>query len=165
MEMTHELREALPVEEAWAVLTRHSARRADRHSAHRALHAGHPINGEREVGGLDRHGAIGPGVQRPREGSAVHAVEGRCRVADQEIRDQWGRHGIRVDSVAPGLIDAPIAAGLPGEYREDYGCRTPLGRSGTADDVAKVVRFLLSEESGYVTGQTDMANGGFLTPS
>jgi NAD(P)-dependent dehydrogenase (short-subunit alcohol dehydrogenase family) len=78
---------------------------------------------------------------------------------------EWGQHGIRVNSVAPGVIDTPILASYPDEYRAAYASRTPLGRIGTPEDVAKVVRFLLSDEAGYVTGQTVVVNGGFLMPS
>lgn len=78
---------------------------------------------------------------------------------------EWGPLGIRVNSVAPGLIDAPIAAGVAAEYREAYASRTPLGRIGTPRDVAKVIRFLLSDEAAYVTGQTIVVNGGYLMPS
>jgi NAD(P)-dependent dehydrogenase (short-subunit alcohol dehydrogenase family) len=78
---------------------------------------------------------------------------------------EWGPSGVRVNSVAPGLIDTPFAASTPIEYREAYASRTPLGRIGTPQDVAKVIRFLLSDEAGYVTGQTIVVNGGFVTPS
>lgn len=78
---------------------------------------------------------------------------------------EWGQHHIRVNSVAPGLIDTPLSAGRPDEHRAAYVSRTPLGRIGTPEDVAKVVRFLLSDDAGYVTGQTIVVNGGFLMPS
>jgi NAD(P)-dependent dehydrogenase (short-subunit alcohol dehydrogenase family) len=78
---------------------------------------------------------------------------------------EWGRHGIRVNSVAPGIIDTPMASRVPGEQLSAYASRTPLGRIGTPEDVAKVVRFLLSEDAGYVTGQTIVVNGGALMPS
>jgi NAD(P)-dependent dehydrogenase (short-subunit alcohol dehydrogenase family) len=78
---------------------------------------------------------------------------------------EWGSHGIRVNSVAPGFVDTPITAAVPDEYRAAYASRTPLGRVGTANDVATVIRFLLTEDAGYVTGQTVVVNGGFLMPS
>jgi NAD(P)-dependent dehydrogenase (short-subunit alcohol dehydrogenase family) len=78
---------------------------------------------------------------------------------------EWGPYGIRVNSVAPGVIDTPMASRIPDEYRSAYVSRTPLGRIGTAEDVANVARFLLSADAGYVTGQTIVVNGGFLMPS
>ncbi len=58
-----------------------------------------------------------------------------------------------------------MASRVPDEQLAAYASRTPLGRIGTADDVANVVRFLLSADAGYVTGQTVVVNGGFLMPS
>lgn len=78
---------------------------------------------------------------------------------------EWGRHGIRVNSVAPGIIDTPMASRVPDEQLSAYARRTPLGRIGTPEDVAGVVRFLLSADAGYVTGQTIVVNGGSLMPS
>jgi NAD(P)-dependent dehydrogenase (short-subunit alcohol dehydrogenase family) len=78
---------------------------------------------------------------------------------------EWGRHGIRVNSVAPGIVDTPMASRVPDEQLSAYASRSPLGRIGTPEDIAKVVRFLLSEDAGYVTGQTIVVNGGSLMPS
>lgn len=78
---------------------------------------------------------------------------------------EWGPHAIRVNSVAPGIIDTPLARRVPEEQLMAYTSRTPLGRIGTTEDVAHVVRFLLSAQAGYVTGQTIVVNGGFLMPS
>jgi 3-oxoacyl-[acyl-carrier protein] reductase len=93
------------------------------------------------------------------------ASKGAVVSLTKSLAIEWGPHGIRVNSVAPGLIDTPITAGIPTEYRDAYASRTPLGRTGTPADVAKVIRFLLGAEAGYVTGQTIVVNGGFLMPS
>jgi len=93
------------------------------------------------------------------------ASKGAVVSLTKSLAIEWGPSGIRVNSVAPGLIDTPIAAGLPAEHRQAYTSRTPLGRIGTPQDVAKVIRFLLSDEAAYVTGQTIVVNGGYLMPS
>lgn len=76
---------------------------------------------------------------------------------------ELGRHGIRVNAVAPGLIrtDATEAAGLTsGVNGRRFLDRTPLGRHGVPDDVAQVVGFLVSDAARWVTGQTISVDGG-----
>lgn len=99
--------------------------------------------------------------------SGAHYAASKAGVVSltKSLALEWGPHGVRVNSVAPGIIDTPMASRVPDEHRSAYASRTPLGRIGTADDVANVVRFLLSADAGYVTGQTIVVNGGFLMPS
>ncbi len=68
---------------------------------------------------------------------------------------------IRVNAVVPGLIDTEIhaKAGLPDRIAQ-LGASIPMGRAGTADDVARVVLWLLSDESAYVTGALIPVTGG-----
>jgi NAD(P)-dependent dehydrogenase (short-subunit alcohol dehydrogenase family) len=75
---------------------------------------------------------------------------------------EWGAHGIRVNAVAPGLIDAGMSDAIYAdpEVRRLRSGRVPLGRLGTAQDVAETVLFLGSEKSAYVTGQTLAVDGG-----
>lgn len=98
-------------------------------------------------------------------GAHYTASKGGVVSLTKSLAIEWGHRGIRVNSVAPGVIDTPLASRLPAEQRSAYVSRTPLGRIGTPADVAKVVRFLLSADAGYLTGQTIVVNGGFLMPS
>lgn len=73
-----------------------------------------------------------------------------------------GPDGIRVNSVCPGAVDTPLLAPVletPGS-RERLITRTPLGRLGQPEDIAAVVRFLLSDEAAYVTGTSIVVDGG-----
>jgi len=67
---------------------------------------------------------------------------------------------ITVNAVAPGWIETDMTAGLPEKVRSSFLERIPLGRPGTAEDVAGAVAFLASEEAAYITGQTLNVNGG-----
>ncbi|MFT3775249.1 MAG: SDR family NAD(P)-dependent oxidoreductase [Minicystis sp.] len=81
------------------------------------------------------------------------------KVAASEL----GRHGIRVNVVAPGLIHTPLADGVgltKGVSAERFIERTPLGRIGETDDVAPVVSFLCSEDARWITGETILVDGG-----
>lgn len=75
---------------------------------------------------------------------------------------EWGPHGIRVNAVAPGLIDAGMSGPIYAdpETREARESKVPLGRLGTADDIAAVVMFLASDAAAYLTGQNIVVDGG-----
>lgn len=68
--------------------------------------------------------------------------------------------GITVNAIAPGRIDAGMAAGVSDEVNRNYLSRIPVGRLGSADDVAQAVQYLAAAENGFVTGVTVDVNGG-----
>jgi NAD(P)-dependent dehydrogenase (short-subunit alcohol dehydrogenase family) len=74
-------------------------------------------------------------------------------------------HGITVNTIPPGFIDTPMtrrAAATGGIPDVDVVARvTPVGRAGTADDIAAACAFLCSDEAGYITGQQINVNGGW----
>ena len=70
---------------------------------------------------------------------------------------------IRVNCVAPGLIDTDMTSGMSDEMRAHIIASTPAGRSGTPDDIAALTYFLLSDAAGFITGQTCVASGGLVT--
>ena len=70
--------------------------------------------------------------------------------------------GFTVNAVAPGFIDTAMTQGLPAEVKETLQKQIPLGRLGQPSDVAEAVRFLASDEAGYITGQVLHVNGGML---
>ena len=73
-----------------------------------------------------------------------------------------GPHGINVNTVNPGIIDTPMTVVLSDEQRAALVERTPLGRTGRADEVAAVVVFLASDAASYVHGAHVDVNGGIL---
>lgn len=69
---------------------------------------------------------------------------------------------ITVNAVAPGYIETAMTEGLAAELKAKVNEMIPLGRAGTDMEVAHAVRFLASEEAGYITGQVLKVNGGML---
>ena len=67
---------------------------------------------------------------------------------------------ITVNAVAPGFIKTPMTDVLPDKVKEDLNTRIPLGRMGSARDVAAAIVFLASDEAGYITGHVLDVNGG-----
>ena len=83
----------------------------------------------------------------------------------RQMAIEWGTAGIRVNSVAPGIIDdgmsAPVLADP--EVRATRSARTPSQRLGTADDIAKAVMWLCSEDAEYVNGHNLVVDGGVVS--
>jgi 3-oxoacyl-[acyl-carrier protein] reductase len=78
------------------------------------------------------------------------------------VAREVGSRNITVNAVAPGLIETSMTAVLPQELKEGMVKNIPLGRAGIDMEVANAVKFLASEEAGYITGQVLNVNGGIL---
>ena len=76
------------------------------------------------------------------------------------LAQEGARTGITVNAIAPGYIDTDMVAAVPGDVLEKIVARIPVGRLGQADEIARGVAFLCSEEAGFVTGSTLSINGG-----
>jgi 3-oxoacyl-[acyl-carrier protein] reductase len=83
-------------------------------------------------------------------------IEGLTKSLAREL----GSRNICINAVAPGLIDTDMTASMRKEDLEQFRWEIPLKRLGTPEDVAGVVRFLVSEDAGYITGQVIHVNGG-----
>lgn len=78
----------------------------------------------------------------------------------KSIAKEYGKKGIRVNAVAPGFIKTDMTAALDEKYRETMAQGVPLQRAGKPIEVARVVYFLLSDYSSYITGEVINVSGG-----
>jgi 3-oxoacyl-[acyl-carrier protein] reductase len=76
------------------------------------------------------------------------------------VAREYANRGITVNAVAPGFIDTAMTQAIPEKEREALTKQIPMERLGTPDDVAAAVYFLVSDLSGYITGQVINVNGG-----
>ena len=102
-------------------------------------------------------GAIGNAGQANYAASKA-AVIGFTRTVAREYASRM----VTVNAVAPGFIDTAMTQGLSPEVKETLLKQIPLGRLGQPSDVAESVRFLASDEAGYITGQVIHINGGMF---
>ncbi|MGH2936979.1 MAG: SDR family oxidoreductase [Solirubrobacterales bacterium] len=75
------------------------------------------------------------------------------------LAQRWAPR-VRVNAVAPSLVDTPMTQAMPPEVLEKMVARIPAGRIGSPDDAAGIVAFLASSEAAYITGQVLFACGG-----
>jgi 3-oxoacyl-[acyl-carrier protein] reductase len=78
----------------------------------------------------------------------------------KSLAQEMGSRGITVNAVAPGYIETDMTKVLPEEVKEKILASVPLARIGKPDDVASAVKFLASEDAGYITGLVLAVNGG-----
>jgi NAD(P)-dependent dehydrogenase (short-subunit alcohol dehydrogenase family) len=98
------------------------------------------------------------GTRIPSYDSSKAALTGLCR----QVAAEGGRKGIRANVVAPGLIDTPLGRAATGGRPSRTKAPVPLGRQGTAWEVAEPVVFLLSDRASYITSQLLAVDGGLV---
>ena len=123
--------------------------------------------------------AVLPGMISARKGSIVNVssmwgeVGASCEVAysaakaaliglTKALAKEVGPSGVRVNCVTPGVIDTDMNAQLLAEDRAALADETPLGRIGTAEEVAKAILFLCGEGASFITGQVLGVSGGLV---
>lgn len=91
--------------------------------------------------------------------ASKHAVLGLTKTASLE----WFKQGVRVNAICPGLIDTPFQDRVWGsqQAKDEFGAASVPGRMGTADEMARVVAFLASDGSSFVSGTGLLADGGY----
>jgi 3-oxoacyl-[acyl-carrier protein] reductase len=121
--------------------------------------------------------AVLPGMMRNRWGRIVNmaSVVGQAGSVGQanyaaskagligmtkSIAQEMASRGITVNAIAPGYIDTDMTQALPEEVRKKILAAVPMGRMGKPQDVANAVKFLVSDDAAYITGQVLAVNGG-----
>lgn len=88
------------------------------------------------------------------------ATKGGMIAFTKALAKEVASYGIRVNAVAPGYIETDMLSNLKDEQKNDITRKIPLGRIGTPEDIARCVKFLLSEEAQYIVGQVIQVDGG-----
>jgi len=118
---------------------------------------------KRSKGNIINIGSVG-GHTGGTNGSGMYcASKGAVATQTMGMAKEFAPYGIRVNSVFPGLIETRFhdRYSTP-EFVKSFAEKTPLGRNGTAEDVAKAILFLASDEAaGFITGEYIAVNGGF----
>jgi NAD(P)-dependent dehydrogenase (short-subunit alcohol dehydrogenase family) len=89
-----------------------------------------------------------------------HATKGGVIAFTRDLAWKWGRHGIRVNAIAPGWFPSDMSSFVLDRHGEELTQAIPLGRFGGPDDLKGAVAFLASDASAYVTGHTLVVDGG-----
>jgi NAD(P)-dependent dehydrogenase (short-subunit alcohol dehydrogenase family) len=90
--------------------------------------------------------------------ASKHGVVGLTRSAAVA----YATAGIRVNAVCPGLIETPMTADIPPEFKEPFRAQHPIGRAGTPQEVAEAVVWLCSDAASYVTGHAMAIDGAYV---
>jgi len=93
------------------------------------------------------------------------ASKGGMNAFTRALAKEVAAYGIRVNAVAPGFIATDMLAGFSPQQKEQLAAMIPLGRIGSVEDVTGAVRFLLSHEARYMTGQIIHVDGGLAMNS
>jgi NAD(P)-dependent dehydrogenase (short-subunit alcohol dehydrogenase family) len=116
---------------------------------------------ERGSGSIINLSSVSGVVGTPRR-AAYAATKGAIDAATRSLAMELGPHGIRVNSIAPGVVDTALwekNKAIPGVV-EAIDAQTPLRRWSQPDDIADVVVFLASDAARFITGETISADGG-----
>ncbi|GAA1851701.1 dihydroanticapsin 7-dehydrogenase [Pseudonocardia ailaonensis] len=95
---------------------------------------------------------------------AYSASKGALMALTRSQANSYGRYGIRVNAIAPGVVDTGMAAPVTGDaaVADRYRASTPLGRFARTDDIVGLAIFLASDDSAYMTGTSLPVDGGLV---
>lgn len=103
------------------------------------------------------HSVVATSVGNSAYTAAKHGVVGLTK---QSAVD-YAQRGIRINAIGPAYIDTPLLRNLPAGMREAIIAKHPMGRLGTAQEVAQLTTFLLSEAASFMTGGYYLVDGGY----
>ena len=106
-------------------------------------------------------------AQAPNAGSTAYAAsKAGVDAMTRALALEAGSHGIRINNLAPGVTATPMfeGSGVSPDLRQSLARHAALGRLGTPDDIASAAAWIVSDDAGFVTGQTILVDGGFAIP-
>jgi NAD(P)-dependent dehydrogenase (short-subunit alcohol dehydrogenase family) len=92
--------------------------------------------------------------------TAYHAAKGGVLMLSRAAAVEYALENIRVNSIHPGLIETPMTATLPLDWKERLRDLTPMKRMASADEVARAALFLVSDDASFITGAQLVVDGG-----
>ena len=104
------------------------------------------------------------GIAAGTNSGAYGATKSAISLLTQQMSLEWGKLGLRVNALAPGLIDGGMSEPIYSDpqFRKLRTEKVPIGRLGTEDDIAQAVLFLGSESASYITGHELVVDGGII---
>lgn len=114
----------------------------------------------RENGSVVNFGSIA-GARGSADHSHYAATKGAIASFSRSLAREWGGRGIRVNTIAPGIIDTAMTGDLMASSGDSILANTPLRRLGTAEEIAATAAFLCTDLAAFITGETIHVNGGF----
>ncbi|EGD47357.1 short-chain dehydrogenase/reductase SDR [Ruminiclostridium papyrosolvens DSM 2782] len=97
----------------------------------------------------------------PAKGQAAYsASKGAIESLTKALALEYGKYNIRVNTIAPGLVETEVVKTISNQVKQEILKRTPLGRFGRAEDVSNTALFLASENASYITGTQLLVTGG-----
>lgn len=92
---------------------------------------------------------------------AYTASKGAINQMTRTLSLAYAENNIRVNAIAPGFVDTAILSGVPDEYKKIMAKDMPIGRLGSDDEIASLIKFLLSDEASFITGAIISIDGGY----
>lgn len=92
---------------------------------------------------------------------AYTASKGAINQMTRTLSLAYAENNIRVNAVAPGYVDTAILSSVPDEYKKIMAKEMPIGRLGKDDEIASLIKFLLSDEASFITGAIISIDGGY----
>ena len=121
------------------------------------------LRGMMHLGGGAITNIVSPSGIRGQSGQCNYsAAKGGIVAFTKALAREMGRYSIRVNAVCPGLIDTQMSATLAPRVSQALLSQIPLGRVGTPEEVAPLVRFLGTDEARYISGQIIAVDGGLI---
>jgi 3-oxoacyl-[acyl-carrier protein] reductase len=114
---------------------------------------------QKQSGRIVNVGSVVGSMGNPGQANYVASKAGLIGLT-KALAKEVAPRGVTVNAVAPGFIETDMTAGLADAVKDTYRAQIPLGRFGTAPEVAAVVAFLASDAAAYITGQVIHVNGG-----